>query len=79
MKIKSCRICKSKNLENVYNLGVMSFTGIFTRSIKDKVPKGELKLIRCKRCTLLQLQNNFDSNLMYGKNYGYMSSLNKAM
>ena len=50
----------------------MSFTGIFTRSTKDKVPKGELKLIRCKRCTLLQLQNNFDSNLMYGKNYGYM-------
>ena len=57
----------------------MSFTGIFTSSIKDKVPKGELKLIRCKRCTLLQLQNNFDSNLMYGKNYGYMSSLNTAM
>ena len=57
----------------------MSCTGIFTSSIKDKVPKGELKLIRCKRCTLLQLQNNFDSNLMYGKNYGYMSSLNKAM
>ncbi len=79
MKIEFCRICKSKNLENVHNLGVMSFTGIFTSSIKDKVPKGELKLIRCKRCTLLQLQNNFDSNLMYGKNYGYMSSLNKAM
>ena len=79
MKIKSCRICNSKNLEDVHNLGVMSFTGIFTSSIKDKVPKGKLKLIRCKRCTLLQLQDNFDSNLMYGKNYGYMSSLNKAM
>ncbi len=79
MKIKFCRICKSKKLENVYNLGVMSFTGIFPVSIKDKIPKGQLKLIRCKRCTLLQLDNNFDSNLMYGENYGYMSSLNKAM
>ncbi len=57
----------------------MSFTGIFPNSINDKVPKGKLKLIRCKRCTLLQLEDNFDSNLMYGKNYGYMSSLNKAM
>ena len=57
----------------------MSFTGIFPTSKNSYVPKGELKLIRCKRCTLLQLENNFDSNLMYGKNYGYMSSLNKAM
>ncbi len=57
----------------------MSFTGIFPNSIKNKVPKGKLKLIRCKRCTLLQLEDNFDSNLMYGENYGYMSSLNKAM
>ena len=57
----------------------MSFTGIFPNSIKNKVPKGKLKLMRCKRCTLLQLEDNFDSNLMYGENYGYMSSLNKAM
>jgi len=57
----------------------MSFTGIFPNSIKEKIPKGELKLLRCKRCSLLQLDNNFDSNLMYGENYGYMSSLNKAM
>ena len=27
----------------------------------------------------LQLEDNFDSKLMYGENYGYMSSLNKAM
>ena len=57
----------------------MSFTGIFPRTIKDKVPKGQLRIIRCKRCTLLQLRDNFDQNLMYGENYGYMSSLNKAM
>ena len=79
MKIKFCRICKSKNLERVYNLGVMSFTGIFPYTIKDKVPKGDLKIVRCKRCTLLQLGDNFDLNLMYGENYGYMSSLNKSM
>lgn len=57
----------------------MFFTGIFPISKNSKVPQGKLKLIRCKRCTLLQLEDNFDSNLMYGKNYGYMSSLNKAM
>lgn len=57
----------------------MSFTGIFPNSRKNIVPKGKLKLVRCKNCSLLQLENNFDSNLMYGENYGYMSSLNRAM
>ena len=79
MKIKFCRICKSKKLEYVGNLGTMSFTGIFPNSSKDKVPKGKLILVRCKKCNLLQLEDNFDQNLMYGENYGYMSSLNKAM
>ena len=57
----------------------MSFTGIFPNSKNNKIPVGRLKLIRCKKCSLLQLEDNFDSNLMYGENYGYMSSLNKAM
>ena len=57
----------------------MYFTGIFPKSRNSVIPKGKLKLIRCKKCTLLQLEDNFDYKLMYGKNYGYMSSLNKAM
>lgn len=79
MKIKFCRLCKTKNLETVSSLGNMHFTGIFPKSKKTPIPKGKLKLVRCKRCSLLQLENNFDSNLMYGENYGYMSSLNQAM
>ena len=57
----------------------MYFTGIFPKLKNSTIPKGKLRLIRCKKCSLLQLGDNFDSNLMYGKNYGYMSSLNKAM
>jgi SAM-dependent methyltransferase len=79
MKIKSCRVCKSKKIDTVHSLGSMFFTGIFPKLKNNKVPKGELKLIRCRKCCLLQLEDNFDSKLMYGDNYGYMSSLNKAM
>ena len=79
MKIKFCRLCRSKNLETVSSLGNMYFTGIFPKLKNSTIPKGKLRLIRCKKCSLLQLGDNFDSNLMYGKNYGYMSSLNKAM
>ena len=79
MKIKYCRICKSKKLLKVFNLGQLAFTGIFPESRNKKIPSGKLSLLHCSNCSLLQLSNNFDSNLMYGDNYGYMSSLNKAM
>ena len=44
-----------------------------------KITKGDLSVVLCKKCKLLQLEHNFDSNEMYGDNYGYMSSLNKSM
>ena len=59
MKITNCRSCQSNSLKSLYSLGTQYLTGIFPKNKSEKVPKGELKLIRCKRCTLLQLQNNY--------------------
>ena len=36
-------------------------------------------MVMCNNCKLLQLENSFDANLMYGDNYGYLSSLNPHM
>ena len=33
----------------------------------------------CEKCSLLQLENSFNVNIMYGENYGYLSSLNPHM
>ena len=33
----------------------------------------------CNQCKLVQLQDSFDVNIMYGENYGYLSSLNQHM
>ena len=79
MKIKSCRSCKSKNLVKLYSLGNQYFTGIFPSNKHSKIPRGNLGMLICNNCKLLQLDENFDSNEMYGDNYGYMSSLNKSM
>ena len=79
MKIKHCRSCKSKNLIKLYSLGNQALTGIFPPKKNIAVTKGALSMVMCKRCKLLQLENNFDANEMYGDNYGYMSSLNKSM
>jgi hypothetical protein len=79
LKIKNCRSCKSTKLTKVYSLGKQTLTGIFPPKKNLKITKGELSMLFCKKCKLLQLEHNFDSNEMYGENYGYMSSLNKSM
>ena len=63
----------------MFSLGKQTLTGIFPPSKNAKITKGNLSLILCNQCKLLQLENNFNPNEMYGENYGYMSSLNKSM
>lgn len=79
MKIHKCRSCKSKKLEKAFNLGNQFLTGVFPENKKQYVTKGYLSLVICKNCSLLQLEHSFDTEEMYGDNYGYMSSLNQAM
>ena len=78
MKINKCRSCKSKNLIKIYSLGKQTLTGIFPPQKKARITKGDLSMIICNHCKLLQLEHNFNANEMYGDNYGYMSSLNKS-
>ena len=82
--INECRICKNKNLKKIINLGNFSFTGIFPKKNNQKISKGILQLLKChgrsnKVCGLVQLSQNFDLKKMYGRNYGYRSSLNSSM
>ena len=79
MKINKCRSCKNKNLIKLYTLGKQTLTGIFPPKKNAKITKGDLSMVICNKCKLLQLEHNFDANEMYGDNYGYMSSLNKSM
>ena len=79
MIIKKCRSCESKNLKKTFNLGFQKLTGIFPSRKNQKIPGGSLELFFCNNCKLLQLKNSFDPNMMYGDNYGYMSSLNLSM
>ena len=79
MKINKCRSCKSTKLEKAFNLGNQYLTGVFPTNKKQPVTKGYLSLVICKNCSLLQLEHSFNTDEMYGDNYGYMSSLNQAM
>ena len=78
MKIKKCRICKSKNLKELFSFGKLCFTGKFP-SKSQKIKKEPITLIICKTCELVQLGHNFDLNYLYGPDYGYRTGINKTM
>jgi hypothetical protein len=79
MLIKKCRSCKSRSLKKSFNLGIQKLTGIFPKNKNQKIPSGSLEMVFCNNCKLLQLKNSFNPKIMYGDNYGYMSSLNLSM
>ena len=57
----------------------MSFTGKFSRSFFQNIPKAYINLLMCKRCKLVQLDRNFNQKYLYGKNYGYRTGINHTM
>ena len=79
MKIKHCRNCKNTELFDLFSLGKISFTGRFSNTIHQNVPKAYLNVLMCKKCKLVQLDRNFDLNYLYGKSYGYRTGINKTM
>ena len=78
-KIKKCRICKSKNLQIVLNLGSQALTGKFPKSSKKKILKTPLSISICKHCKFVQLTHNFDNAYLYNFEYGYESGINSTM
>ena len=79
MKINKCRICDSKSLGKLFSLGKQAFTGKFTNVEKRNVKKDFISLVKCKSCSLVQLDRNFNSNFLYGQDYGYRTGINYTM
>ena len=77
VKIKQCRICKSKNLVSVLNLG-----NHYLSDFRDDLSKPDsfpLDLLLCEDCSLAQLSVTVDRNLMYHDGYGYRSGTNELI
>ena len=79
MKNKFCRNCKNNKFFSLLSLGKISFTGKFSKSLFNNIPKAYLNLVMCKKCKLVQLDRNFNPKYLYGKDYGYRSGINKTM
>ena len=79
MKIRKCRLCKSKNFFNLLNLGSLSYTGKFAKKFSENIPKAIVAIIMCKKCKLVQLDRSFNPKYLYSKDYGYRTGINKTM
>ena len=78
-EITKCRISDSQNLTTVLSLGNMDLTGVFPKSINEKVTNGPVDLVWCPDSGLLQMKQSYSLDEMYGENYGYRSGLNASM
>jgi len=78
-KITQCRICKSKKIKKVLDLGNQAFTGKFPTSNKKNISKSPLSISLCLKCKFAQLSHNFKSSYLYNLEYGYESGINSTM
>ena len=78
--ISKCRVCGSKDLKQIFNLGTQVMTGVFPKKCDTKVTRGPVELVKCfGKCGLVQLKQSYDLEDMYGMNYGYRTGLNSSM
>jgi SAM-dependent methyltransferase len=82
-KNENCCICGNDDLREVVDLGIQYLTGVFPKKKEEYLTSGPLKLVKCHGsedcCGLVQLQNIYSLDEMYGDNYGYRSGLNQNM
>ncbi len=79
MKLKKCRNCHERKLSKLFSLGKLSYTGKFPKNINTNIRKTELTLVICEKCSLVQLNNNYNLKYLYGPDYGYRTGINKTM
>jgi hypothetical protein len=72
-------MCGDESLVTLLSLGNMSLSGVFPEEPFAPVSSGDLDLLLCENCTLVQLGETFSAEEMYGDNYGYRSGLNRSM
>jgi SAM-dependent methyltransferase len=78
-KLTNCRVCGTADLVEVLNFGDLALTGVFPATREEVISSGNVRLLVCSDCGLVQLGDTFPPEEMYGDNYGYRSGLNASM
>ncbi len=65
--ISNCRICYSKDIVDILDLGNQPTANQLIKNIKQKEKKFPLKLVLCKKCKTLQLSTTVSSKYLFSK------------
>jgi NDP-4-keto-2,6-dideoxyhexose 3-C-methyltransferase len=78
-EIAGCRICRSRDLVPVIDLGRQALTGRFPAKTEPDPPSAPLVVVRCTHCGLVQLRYSVDAGELFAEDYGYRSGINATM
>ena len=70
-KRNKCRVCGSKKLVEILNLGNIPLADLFVKSPKAKEKKFPLVVSVCKSCFLVQLMHDVNDDLLFSNNYAF--------
>ncbi len=74
-----CINCYSKKLKKIFTLGSQPISSAFYKNKKFNLKKYPLNLFECSKCKLVQFSTKTPVGEMYGRNYGYKTSLSTNM
>jgi len=79
-KISSCRSCGNPNLEPIMSFGSTSLADALLTKEQLKTPEliVPLDLVFCPNCTLVQITETVDPEVLFCRDYPYFSSSSKA-
>ncbi|MFY9288061.1 MAG: class I SAM-dependent methyltransferase [Alphaproteobacteria bacterium] len=76
--MSKCRLCGSKHIHSVLDMGSMALTGVFPRPEQPDPLTSPLELVICEDCKFVQSRHTVDPSLMY-QEYWYRSGTNQTM
>jgi len=74
---KTCRVCGSGGLESVLSLGEQYVINFLDSPTRER-PKAPLDLVKCPKCSLVQLRHTVNQDSLFRK-YWYKSGVNQSM
>ena len=77
--VKRCLLCKNKKITEVFSLGNLFVSNFVDKKYVKKGIKAPLKLLYCKKCSLIQLSHIAPQEIMYKRFYWYRSGVTKIM
>lgn len=78
-KHTTCRSCGNQNLIDVFNLGVVPLANSFKLEGEEQDGYAPLTVAFCDQCSLAQLRDTVSPEILYKRNYPYITSNSETM